>query len=200
MNTFTETENGSVEPFEEFTVIPLTHLWIGQELPGQFWESFESLPMLRQWPELVHRPPSAWELWSQGRVATNHRIIWMSLGWASYPKQGKFWRYGQSEPRGGLSLSSALCNAGLAGTGCLEASGTAGAGVALSAPHCVDITVISYGFSLKGFTIFCSRAKQGTIMALALKKKSWGTKKIILTQDTCSKVQESNAINAMLNY
>lgn len=98
--------------------IPLTHLWIGQELPGQFWESsFESLPMLRQWPELVHRSPSAWESWSQGRVAVNHRIIWRSLGWASYPKQGKFWRYCQPEPRGDLSLSSALCNAGLAGTG-----------------------------------------------------------------------------------
>lgn len=52
----------------------------------------------------------------------------------------------------------------------------AGAGVALSA-NCVDIPVISYRFSLKGFTIFSSRAKQGKILALAPKKKMLRDKK-----------------------
>lgn len=47
----------------------------------------------------------------------------------------------------------------------------AGAGVALSAPHCVDTPVISYLFSLKGFAIFCSGAKQGKIFGFGTEKK-----------------------------
>lgn len=47
----------------------------------------------------------------------------------------------------------------------------AGAGVALSAPHCVDTPVISYLFSRKGFAIFCSGAKQGKIFGFGTEKK-----------------------------